>query len=158
MIRRFRKDDMARVTEIANQAWREIYNMYQATQGDELFNLRVPDRDHIKGKQLEEHYENHPDWLFVYEENEYILGFITFTLDFKTKIGEIGNNAVDKTIPRKGIGQQMYAAVFDYFRINGILYAKVSTGLDYAHEPARKAYERAGFDIRNENVVYYKKL
>ena len=158
MIRSFRQDDMARVSEIANQAWREIYNMYRETRGEELFNLLVPDRDHVKGRQLEEHYEKHPDWLFVYEENETILGFIAFTLNDQTKIGEIGNNAVDKTIPRKGIGQQMYAAVFDYFKKNGMLYAKVSTGLDYAHEPARKAYERAGFNIRNENVVYYKKI
>ena len=37
-------------------------------------------------------------------------------------------------------------------------YAKVATGLDDAHAPARRAYERAGFDIKVEDVTYYKKL
>jgi hypothetical protein len=34
----------------------------------------------------------------------------------------------------------------------------VDTGLDHAHAPARKAYKSAGFNIRHESVVYYKKL
>ena len=52
----------------------------------------------------------------------------------------------------------MYAAVLDHFRSQGMLYAKVVTGMDYAHEPARRAYERAGFNIRHEDVTYYMKL
>jgi metal-dependent HD superfamily phosphatase/phosphodiesterase len=39
-----------------------------------------------------------------------------------------------------------------------MVYAKVGTGLDYAHARARRAYERAGFDIRHEEVTYYMKL
>jgi len=34
----------------------------------------------------------------------------------------------------------------------------VHTGLDYAHAAARRAYERAGFNIRHEDVDYYMKL
>ncbi|MBT4097360.1 MAG: GNAT family N-acetyltransferase, partial [Gemmatimonadetes bacterium] len=34
----------------------------------------------------------------------------------------------------------------------------VGTGLDDAHAPARRAYERAGFDIAQQDVTYYKKL
>lgn len=58
----------------------------------------------------------------------------------------------------KGIGQQMYKAVLDYFRQQGMLYAKVLTGLDEAHTRARKAYERAGFNIKCESVNYFMKL
>jgi len=39
-----------------------------------------------------------------------------------------------------------------------MVYAKVRTGLDYAHARARRAYERAGFSIRHENVEYYMRL
>ena len=74
------------------------------------------------------------------------------------KIGEIGNNAVDPQCELKGIGQQMYRAVFEHFRRHGLLYAKVQTGLDEAHARARRAYDRAGFDIRHEDVTYYRKL
>ena len=37
-------------------------------------------------------------------------------------------------------------------------YAKVHTGLDDAHARARRAYERAGFDISHQEVNYYLKL
>ena len=40
----------------------------------------------------------------------------------------------------------------------GMRYARVSTGLDDAHAPARRAYERAGFDICHENMTYFAKL
>ena len=52
----------------------------------------------------------------------------------------------------------MYNAVFNYFKKNDILYAKVFTGLDNAHSRARSAYENAGFNIKGESVTYYKKL
>lgn len=40
----------------------------------------------------------------------------------------------------------------------GMIYATVSTGLDDAHTPARRAYEKADFDKALENVRYYKEL
>jgi ribosomal protein S18 acetylase RimI-like enzyme len=65
---------------------------------------------------------------------------------------------VDPDCGLKGIGQQMYGAVFDYFRAHGMTYAQVQTGLDDAHARARRAYERAGFDIAHQDVTYYRKL
>ncbi len=37
-------------------------------------------------------------------------------------------------------------------------YVKVDTGTDESHAKARKAYEKAGFDIKIENLDYYRKL
>jgi hypothetical protein len=37
-------------------------------------------------------------------------------------------------------------------------YATVQTGLDEGHAPARRAYERAGFDISHSRITYYRKL
>jgi len=48
--------------------------------------------------------------------------------------------------------------VFERFRQEGMRYAKVTTGLDEAHARARRAYERAGFNVRQEDVTYYKEL
>ena len=52
----------------------------------------------------------------------------------------------------------MYRAVLAHFKERGMRFAKVQTGLDPAHAPARRAYELAGFDIRHEDVTYFKKL
>ena len=52
----------------------------------------------------------------------------------------------------------MYKAVLAYFQEQGMTFARVTTGLDYAHSRARRAYERAGFNIRREDVTYYLEL
>ena len=158
MIREYRPEDLETIMDIANRAWSKIYKMFREAYGDELFQLIVPDEANSKGKQIKSHCERHPEWIFICEENGKIVGFITFSLNTDSKIGEIGNNARDPECDLKGIGQQMYKAVFEYFREHGMIYAKVHTGLDYAHAPARKAYETAGFDLSHKDVDYYMKL
>lgn len=157
-MRAFEPGDLATLVDIGNRAWRGIYQMFRETYGDELFEITVPDEKTAKGEQVRSHCERHPEWVFVCEEEGRIVGFVTFVLDREKGIGEIGNNAVDPECGLKGIGQQMYRAVLRYFGEQGMRYARVSTGMDDAHAPARRAYERAGFDIRHENVTYFAKL
>jgi len=158
MIRNYQPDDLPRLKQIANKAWRGIYAMFHERYGDELFSLITPDPERGKDAQLEQHCAAHPDWVYVCEKEGGIIGFVTFLLDSTLKIGEIGNNAVDPDCGVKGVGQQMYQAVFERFKQEGMRFARVQTGLDDAHAPARRAYERAGFNIHHENVNYYKKL
>jgi ribosomal protein S18 acetylase RimI-like enzyme len=158
VIRLYRNEDLPRIMEIGNKAWENIYKMFRQCYGDELFKIRVPDENIDKGLQLENYCLSFPDCVLVCEEDGKVYGFITFKIDMDKKIGEIGNNAIDPECSIKGLGQQMYKAVFEQFIVKGMTFAKVSTGLDYAHEPARKAYERAGFNIKHEEVTYYKKL
>jgi GNAT superfamily N-acetyltransferase len=158
MIRKYKPDDLTVIMDIGNKAWREIYKMFRESYGDELFQIIVPNVTTVKGEQIKSHCERHPEWVFICEEKGRIVGFISFSLDLGKKIGIIGNNAKDPDCNLEGIGQQMYKAVFEYFREHGMVYANVHTGLDYAHAPARRAYERAGFNIRHEDVDYYMKL
>ncbi len=158
MIRPYKPQDLPRIMDIANRAWRGIYAMFKGRYGSELFALIVPDERTEKGGQVRRHCEAHPDQVYVCERGGRIAGFVTFRLDHEKKIGEIGNNARDPDPAAKGVGQEMYTAAFERFRAEGMLYAKVSTGLDEAHAPARRAYERAGFSISHEDVTYYMKL
>jgi ribosomal protein S18 acetylase RimI-like enzyme len=132
--------------------------MFRETYGEALFEAMTPDPDTVKGEQVRRHCEAHPDCVLVCEEEGRIVGFVTFRLDEDRGIGEIGNNARDPECSAKGVGQQMYAAVLQLFRERGMRFAKVVTGLDDAHAPARRAYERAGFDIHHEDVKYFMEL
>lgn len=158
MIRPYRPDDLETLVDIGNRAWEPIYRMFRETYGEALFQAMVPHPDTVKGEQVRRHCEAHPDRVLVAEAEGRIVGFVTFFLDEERKIGEIGNNARDPECRAKGVGQQMYAAVLDVFRKEGMRFAKVFTGLDEAHAPARRAYERAGFDISHEDVTYYMEL
>lgn len=158
MVRPYQPADLPIIMDIGNRAWQPIYDMYERQRGKALFALLTPNRDTVKGEQIRTHAERSPGNLLVCEEAGRIVGFITFHLDREKGIGTIGNNAVDPACGLKGIGQQMYAAVFARFRQEGMRYAKVTTGLDEAHARARRAYERAGFNVRQEDVTYYKEL
>ena len=158
MIRPYKPSDLSAIMEIGNRAWHEIYKTFRDAYGDELFELIVPNEATEKGTQIKVHCEEHPQWVYICEEDGCIVGFVTFSLNSEKKIGEIGNNAIDPQWGLKGRGQQMYQAVFEYFRKQNMVYAKVHTGLDNAHARARRAYERAGFNHRHEDIDYYMKL
>ena len=59
---------------------------------------------------------------------------------------------------KKGIGSMLYQKMMDSMKAEGFQYVSVSTGLDDAHAPARKAYERAGFQKNLPSVRYFQKL
>ena len=158
MIRTARTEDIAIITDIATRAFSRIYDALEKIYGEDLFRIIVPDRKNAKTEQITYHALKHPEWIFVCEEKHRIVGAILFSLNHNTEIGRIGNNAVDPDCGLKGIGQQMYKAVLEYFKCSGMEFAEVTTGMDPSHEPARKAYERAGFSIRAENVTYYRNL
>ncbi len=159
MIRDYKPEDLEEIKRIGQAAWQPIYDMYENNvYGPELFKALGIDRTKDKGDQIESHATKYPNWLYVCEEDGKIVGFATFFLYPDKNHGEIGNNAVDPNCGLRGKGQEMYAAILERFRQEGLAYAKVNTGLDDAHAPARRAYERAGFDIRQEDVTYFKKL
>ncbi len=158
MIRPLAPEDVATVVAIADSAWQDIYAMFRRTYGEALFAAMVPDAATAKGDQVRHTCEAHPERVFVCEEAGQCVGFVTFRLDEEGKIGEIGNNGVALAWRSRGIGQQMYAVVLDHMRAAGMRFAKVHTGLDEAHAPARRAYERAGFDIQHQDVNYFMEL
>lgn len=157
-------DDTDQVAETyheakANRAWRPIRKISRAALGETISDLLRPSGDEFsKGEEVRQQALDDPEHFWVCEEDGRVVGFITFALDEKRLGGEILNNAADPDCGIKGIGQQMYKAVLDYFRRRGMRFAKVTTGLDEGHAPARRAYERAGFDRSSQYLTYYREL
>jgi len=159
MIRAYREEDLPVVMDIANRAWRPIRKFARATLGDTISDLLRPSGDEFsKGEEVRHQALTAAENFWVCEENGQVVGFITFALDEKCLGGEILNNAADPDCGIKGIGQQMYKAVLDYFRRRGMRFVKVTTGLDEGYARARRAYERAGFDRALQYLTYYKEL
>jgi ribosomal protein S18 acetylase RimI-like enzyme len=158
MIRPCERKDLAIISAIGNRAWEQIYNMYRDAYGEELFCILVPNPATVKSWEIENFCAKTPKLALVCERDGKVVGFITLIIDDEKKIGEIGNNAVDPLSGERGVGQEMYRAAFELFREKGMKFAKVTTGMDEAHAPARRAYERADFDIHHELITYHKRL
>ena len=159
IVRNYQPKDLPFIKDIANRAYRDILEMFRQAYGDELLNIVYPCPGEHIGSRVQLYCNDHPELVRICEEEgREIIGFVLFSIDCDKKIGLISYNAVDPECRLKGVGQQMYKAVLDNFRAEGMLYATVMTGSDEAHAKARRAYERAGFNIHHEDVNYYIKL
>ncbi len=159
VIRPARRDDVNRIRKIAAQAWDPIYQGYRQRMGDQLYERETPDDPlAVKAEAVANFYDEYPDWGLVTEIDGQVVGFITFVLNRDKGIGEIGNNAVEPGHQGRGIGTAQCQRVLEIFRQEGMRYAKVHTGLDPAHVPARAMYEKMGFEPIMPHVEYYRKL
>lgn len=159
VIRLAQAEDVPRMREIAVKAWRPIYSGYCERMGDELYRLEGhSDWQTKKADDVSSFYDKRPDWCLVAELRGQVVGFTTFVLHREYHIGEIGNNAVHPDYQDQGIGCAQCQRVLEIFRQEGMKYAKVHTGLDPAHGPARAMYEKVGFKQITPQATYYRKL
>ena len=154
--------DEERIVEIAREQWRIIYENYKSRLGDELYaiyhgtvegNLDVKEAAiRMNARDLEN--------CFVTEVDGYVAGFAHFrTETVRGNIcGVVGHNAVDNRFKGRGIAGRQYAVIYDKMRALGCIAARVHTGLDEMHAPARRAYEKSGFSANLPDINYYMSL
>ncbi len=92
------------------------------------------------------------------ETSEVIAGFVSWKADAASKIGEITLNAVHPDCGGKGIGTSLYVHALAALKAAGMQLATVGTGGDPSHEPARRAYEKAGFTTHIPSIYMYRRL
>lgn len=157
LMRKYQPGDLQAVMAIANAGWQEIRKMSRAALGDRISDMLNPAGDaESKGLQVKGQIDSGKYSIAVCVHDDEIVGFITYKND--GTFGEICNNAAKIGTGLKGIGQTMYKFVLDDFRNAGVKVVKVTTGLDYAHAPARRAYERAGFVKHLDSTTYFMEL
>ena len=153
IIRQYLESDLEQIMEIADSAWKPIIEMSREALGSSIF-ARL--RRVSKGMQVKAQIESGEYHIRVCEHENRIVGFITFRID--GELGTICNNAARPHTGLKGIGQLMYQSVLQIFREAHVKTVQVMTGLDPAHAPARRAYERAGFHRYLDSRTYYMDL
>lgn len=157
-IRQAEERDIEDFRRIAMDAWRPIHAFYREAMGEDLYSREIPAEPLVrKADSIESFFRAHPEWIFVTELDGKVVGFCTYTLK-DTGVGEIGNNGVDPSAQGHGIGATQYEECLRRMREAGMVHAKVGTGLDPAHAPARHAYEKVGFRQVRPHVEYYMEL
>jgi ribosomal protein S18 acetylase RimI-like enzyme len=162
VLRLARANDMHQIDEITIICYTAIAESYIQMLGPDCYEV-VKHDPHLtwqerKTGQNHRLFADHPDWVWVLENDGRIIGFITFYLVPKQGYGHIDNNGVHPDYAGQGWGKFMYQQVLEHFRQEGLSYAHVDTGLDDAHIPARRAYESVGFNRRVPIVEYWQDL
>lgn len=146
--------DIPAVTEIAALCWAPIYEGFTAILGEELFALAYPDAIHAKQQAVAAAVQSGK--VFAAEADGVVCGFASYLIN--GSMGIIGNNAVHPDYKGQGIAPLLYARLFEEFKSHGCTVARVHTGLDENHAPARRAYEKMGFEAGLPGINYYKEL
>ncbi|MBU1736297.1 MAG: GNAT family N-acetyltransferase [Verrucomicrobia bacterium] len=120
----------------------------------------------IEGKPWHEHkliamrsdIQARPDCWFVTELEDRVVGFCSFIVQQAKGIGVVGLNGLHPDMHGKGYGTLQLQFILNELRKHGMKIAEVTTGLNEGHAPARKLYERAGFEPLFDNQLYWMKL
>ena len=96
VLRQARDEDLPRVDEITVICYTSIHESYVAMLGEECYE-RVRHNPELtwgerKTRQNRRAYEEHPEWVWVLEEDGEVFGFITFYLFPQQGYGHIDNS------------------------------------------------------------------
>ena len=147
------ESDLPALESIRQKAFTPIFDSFRSILGDQIYSLAQEPEDTQQGQLLSNMFLPDTVWeLFVAELSGEVVGFVSIRMDLDSKVGEIGLNAVHPDHAGQGIGTQMYKFSVDKMKLGGMRVATVATGGDPSHEPARRAYERSGFNVQIQSV------
>jgi ribosomal protein S18 acetylase RimI-like enzyme len=162
VLRHARDEDLEAVDALTVESYRAIQESFVAMLGEECYDaVRLEPElawDERKIQQNRRLYHEHPEQLWVLDEDGDVFGFVSFWLFPDKSYGHIDNNGLRADRVGQGWATFMYRQVLDHFREQGLRFAHVDTGLDDAHIPARRAYEATGFDRQVPTVDYWQDL
>lgn len=158
-LRRARPEDAPRLQAIRVAAFAPVFASFRSLLGDELYELVQRRGDEAQEGLLATLMAEAGGWeMYTAESGGEIVGFMAVQLDHGTHVGEIGLNAVDPAHAGKGFGTAMYEFAVARMKEGGMKAATVGTGGDPSHAPARRAYQKAGFDAVIPSVWMSRKL
>jgi ribosomal protein S18 acetylase RimI-like enzyme len=158
-IRAFKSDDLPVMQSIRKRAFQPIYDSFRSLVGEDVFRLEFSDWDQAQGDYLQSICAtNSGKEIYVATVDEAVVGFIGLSMNRACRRGEIDLNAVDPEHQGKGIGEFIYRFAIRRMQDAGIKVVKVSTGADSSHVQARRAYEKAGFNVFIPSIMMYQKL
>lgn len=158
-IRPARDSDGPALDAIRRAAFSPVFASFRELLGDELYERVQAKEDAAQGELLKRLLAGESGWeVFVTELDADAVGFVAVRVDAATEVGELGLNAVHPSHAGRGIGTAMYEFALEHMRQKGARAATVATAGDPSHAPARRAYEKVGFDRGIPSVWYCRLL
>ena len=155
----FTETDLPTLQEAREAAFAPVFRSFRSIMGEDIAQFAYVDAEIEQGAHLDEMCRpssNHN--VYVATVASRVVGFCGYTANPESKVGEVGLNAVHPDFDGAGIGTALHRYVLALMKKEGMAVATVSTGLDPSHEPARRAYQKAGFERGIPSIWLLKKL
>ena len=148
MIREFRPDDLGAIVEFSLRAWEPVFASVRDVLGDDMFLRLHPDWKQDQADAVRSACTNEERDVLVAVTDGRPIGFVAVALNaFHEGMGVIDIIGVDPDHQRRGISSRLTESAVEHMRSRGMDIAVVETGGDPGHQPARAAYEAAGFTL-----------
>ncbi len=144
---------------IRKAAFAPVFASFRAIVGEPIARVAMASADDEQAALLASILDAQSPWeTFVAVEDGAAVGFVALACNAVTRVGELGLNAVAPDHQRKGVGAALHARALERMKEQGMRVAAVGVGGDPSHDPARRAYERAGFGAPLPSYALYKWL
>ena len=148
IIREFRTDDIGAIVEFSLRAWEPVFASLRQVLGDDIFLRLHPDWKEDQADAVRSACTNEERDVFVALTDGRPIGFVSVALNaFHERMGVIDIIGVDPDYQRRGVSSRLTEVATEHMRSRGMDIAVVETGGDPGHQPARAAYEAAGFTL-----------
>lgn len=157
-IRPLHEHDVEAVVQLSLSAWAPVFESFRQVLGPAIYTAIWPDwqasqRAGIEGVCADR--EGTPTW--VAEVDGTVAGFLSYKLSPADRTGEVLLLAVHPEHQNRGIGTALNEFALRQMQESGVQLARVETGGDPGHAPARRCYEKAGY-TGLPLVRYFQKL
>jgi ribosomal protein S18 acetylase RimI-like enzyme len=150
-------EDDAALVALSLDSWEPVFASLQRVLGDAIFLRLHPDWRADQKAAVAEALADEAVLAWVAEVDTTVAGFVAIHLQRSRLIGEIWMIAVDRRFQDAGLGLELTEYAIDRIAEAGMTVARVETGGDDGHAPARRVYEKAGFTLLPA-AQYYKAL
>ncbi len=145
-IRPLHDSDVEDLVQLSLLAWVPIFESFERLLGRNIFALIWPDWCIGQWAAIEAVCrEREKTRVLVAELEGRVVGFLAYEIKAEDEIGEVQLLAVHPEYQNRGIGTALSNWALDDMRAGGMKIARVETGGDPPHAPARRSYEKAGY-------------
>ena len=144
-IRPFRSGDTDALIEISLLAWVPVFESFEQVLGHRIYEMIWPDGLSSQGDLARRICQDASKVVLVAEVDGAAIGFLAYQLDVEPGVGEVYFLAVHPEYQNDGIGTELNDRALKIMKESGMKMAKVETGGDPGHAPARASYEKAGY-------------
>jgi ribosomal protein S18 acetylase RimI-like enzyme len=145
-IRPVRDHDVDDLVQLSLLAWIPVFDSFKQILGPDIYTLIWPDWRTSQKEAVEAVCKNGEKTIVrVAELDGKVVGFLAYKLDIEDQVGEVQLLAVHPEYQNRGIGTELNKLALEEMQESGMKMAKVETGGDLSHAPARRSYQKAGY-------------
>ncbi len=149
--------DVEDLVRLSLLAWVPVFSSFRQILGPEIYAMIYPDWETSQREAVETVCKDGEKIIvWVAELDGIVVGFVAFELH-KDKTGEVQLLAVHPDCQDRGIGTELNNFALKKMKESGMKMARVETGGDPSHSPARRSYQKAGYTAL-PLVRYFKDL